>query len=208
MTYSSLNGHRKFTWMAGTIMAFLATVPLARAQGILAGSAEVAGYVGGVHGNFNSSTSLGPPETNNHIQYGGSGGYNLSQGLTVFGEYGYMPMGTFSGVKFTTQLFGGGIRANFMPTGRVVPYATFAVGGNRFTGSESAVAVSANGYYVGFGGGASVYISRNFGVRPEFRFERQSVTLTVSGASATASSNVLLGSGSVFFQFGGRGKKK
>ena len=183
----------------------LIIAPSLQAQ-VISHSGDIAGSVGFGHGNF--STSLGSPETNNHVQYGGSAGYNFSPDLTVFGEYSYMPMGTFSGVSFKTQLFGGGIRANFASSGKVVPYVTVAVGGNRFTGSESGVAVSANGYYVGFGGGASLYISRNFGVRPEVRYERQSVTLTAGGGSSTASSNVVVGSGSVFFQFGGEGKKK
>lgn len=171
-----------------------------RAQ-VLAHSGDVSGHVGYGYGNYETS---GVGATNSHIEYGGSGGYNVSPNLTFLGEYSYMPMGTYSTVDFKTQLFGGGVRLNMGDSSRSVPYVVATLGGNRFTGAKSGVSVSANGLYVGFGGGASIYFGKNWGVRPEFRYERQ--LLTFSGL--TADTNVIVGTGSIFFQFGGEGKAR
>lgn len=182
------------------IASFLVAIACPVKGQVLAHSGDISGYVGYGHGNYETS---GVGATNNHIEYGGSGGINVSPSITVLGEYGFMPMGKYSGVNFKTQLFGGAARFNFGNSKRAVPYAVFALGGNRFTGAESGVSVSANGYYTGFGGGASIYFGRNWGTRPEFRYERQS--LTFSGINA--GTNVILGSCSLFFQFGGQGKQ-
>lgn len=192
----------KSTFVGGCFVAYLLMALASPALGqVLAQSGDIAGYVGYGDGNYSTS---GVGATNNHIEYGGSGGYNVTPNVTVLGEYSLMPMGTYSGVTFKTQLYGGGARFNFSASGRAVPYVAVSVGGNRFTGAESGVSVSANGYYVGFGAGASIYLGRHWGVRPEFRYERQSISF----GGITAGTNVILGSGSIFFQFGGQGIKK
>lgn len=168
---------------------------------VLAHSGDVSGHVGFGYGNYETS---GVGATNSHIEYGGTGGYNLSPNLTILGEYSYMPMGTYSSVNFKTQLFGGGVRLNMGNSSRTVPYVVATLGGNRFTGAASGVSVSANGLYVGFGGGASIFFGKNWGVRPEFRYERQFLTFS----SLTSDTNVIVGSGSIFFQFGGEGKAR
>lgn len=166
---------------------------------VLAHSGDVSAHYGYGYGNYSTS---GVGATNNHQEFGFSGGANLSPSIAILGEYNYMPMGTYSGVSFKTQLFGGGVRVNFGDSGKVVPYALITAGGNRFTGAESGVSVSATGAYAAFGGGASCYLGKNWGIRPEFRYERQ--FLSFSGI--TSDTSVVVGSGGIFFQFGGQQK--
>jgi hypothetical protein len=165
------------------------------AQGITAGSADVAGNVG-----FSNLTGA---DGNKHVHFGGSGGINLSPRVTLLGEYSYMPMGSLSGVAFNTQLIGVVSRLNFFTSKRAVPYALVGAGFDRLNGSESGVNVSANGSYAAVGGGASLYLGKSWGIRPEFRYERQEVTF----AGLIADTNVVMGTASVFFQWGGRGTK-
>jgi hypothetical protein len=97
-----------------------------------------------------------------------------------------------------TQLYGGGARVNFLTSTRVVPYGVVAFGGDRLAAGGQ----STNGYYMGFGGGASCYIGHNWGVRPEYRFDR------IEFGSGIGSSNASVITGAVFYQFGGQGKVK
>jgi hypothetical protein len=153
----------------------------ARAQ-VVAGSGEVAGYGGYV----NINEGLG-----NHAIFGGSGGYNLAPAATVFGEYSYAPV---SGLH--AQLYGGGARFNFLPDTKIVPYVVAAFGGSRLSDSGGAV----NGWYAGFGGGVSCYLTPHVGVRPEYRWDR--VEILGTGLNA----NVF--TGGVFYQWGGTGTAK
>jgi opacity protein-like surface antigen len=181
----------------------------ARAQ-VLAGSGEVTGY-----GGYAMISDGG----GNHPAFGGSGGYNLVPAVTVFGEYNYVflnsldcgPDSIYDGptgctLSNKTQLFGGGARYNFMTSGKVVPYGVVAFGGARYTananvsGCPSDVCSSWNGYYVGFGGGVSLYVGKNWGVRPEYRFDRSEVN--------GYGNNVSVITGGVFYQFGGHGTEK
>jgi hypothetical protein len=184
-----------------------------RAQGVVAGSGEVAGTVG-----WSNLTGV---DGNKHINFGGSAGANLTPSVTVFGEYLYLPMGSVSesvsGASASGsgdyQQFGGGARFNFASSKIVVPYAVAAFGYARLSanatvtvtgvGSGSASA-ALNGDYIGFGGGASIYFGKGFGARPEFRYERQEF---YSGGSS-AGQNVVLVTGSLFYQWGGGEKKK
>ncbi len=167
---------------------------------VLAHSGEVAGTVGYDHTSF---TPSGGAPTSNHF-YGGSGGYNVTPAISVLGEYKYDPLSDPITVTYHAQLFGGAVRYNFTPSKKIVPYAIVGVGDYRFTESAGGASFSYNGYYVNFGGGASVYCGKNWGIRPEVRYERQQVTIT--GISVHA--NVSDVSGSIFYQFGGTGKKK
>ncbi|MGA3265117.1 MAG: outer membrane beta-barrel protein [Terracidiphilus sp.] len=113
-------------------------------------------------------------------------------------------MGTLAGVTSKSQEFGGAARFNFLPAKKVVPYGVVGMGMSRFTQSASGVSASMNGYNVSFGGGASIYLGKNWGVRPEFRWQREKYIQS----DVTLYSDVVIGSGSVFYQFGSQGKKK
>jgi hypothetical protein len=61
--------------------------------------------------------------------------------------------------------------------------------------------------YVAAGGGASFYVGHGFGIRPEFRYERQQFAATVvDGISISGGGqNDLRATVALFYQFGGRG---
>ncbi len=184
-----------------------------QAQGILGHSADLAGNIG-----FSNLTGV---DNNKHINFGGSFGFNPSSRATILAEYSYLPMGSVSASSGGTsasvngdyQQFGAAGHFNLGSAKTVVPYALVAFGYARCTagltvsvsGSGSASGSgSLNGDYIGFGGGASIFFGKGFGLRPEFRYERQD--FYVSGQSL--SQNVALGTTSLFYQFGGKGKKK
>lgn len=135
----------------------------------------------------------------NRYTAGFSGGFNLSQYLTLIGEYNYMAMPSVQSVNMGMMGYGGAVRFNLAPKAKVVPYGLFGGGGARLTASESGVSVSSNGNYFGGGAGASLYIGSNWGIRPEFRMSR--FNYTFSGISGNT--NVLVATCGVFFQFGG-----
>jgi hypothetical protein len=166
-----------------------------RAQ-VLAHSGDVAGYAGYVYvSDPNQQISF----SDNHVLYGANGGYNVTPYVTVLGEWGYVPLASFSDVSVKTQLFGGGARFNLTPGKKIVPYGVFNVGGDRLALSESGFSGSANGYYFGFGGGASCYVGKNWGVRPEFRYVRLEYN--------SLGFNSFAMTGGIFYQWGGTGKK-
>ncbi|MGA3160235.1 MAG: porin family protein [Terracidiphilus sp.] len=169
---------------------------------VLAHTGEVAGTIGYDHTSFNPSTEA---PTTTHF-FSGSGGYNITPYITTLGEYKYDPLNSASGDTDTyhTQFYGGAVRFNFTPSQKIVPYAVVGVGDYRFTTNKNDIVNSYNGYYVNFGGGASVYFGKHWGVRPELRYERQHVT----SGSQSLTGNVVDISGSIFYQFGGTGKKK
>jgi hypothetical protein len=167
--------------------------------GIKAGSGDAAFNVGW----SNLPTKLDPSDTNSHPSFGGSGGVNLSKNLAAVGEYNYQLMNALDGVGFNTQFFGGAVRLSFGGS-RVVPYLVAGGGGARLTGSESGVSVSSNGGYVSTGGGASIFLGRSWGIRPEFRYNYLHLTF----AGITQNSNIAQVSTGFFFQFGGRTPNK
>ncbi len=178
-----------------------------RAQ-VLARTGEVAGTIGY---DYTSMTAV-PSDSylpTSHYFVSGSGGYNVTPYITALGEYKFDPLVAVPGNtdKWHSQLSGGAARFNFSPSKKIVPYAIVGVGYYRMTvsvvGPPSAVQVT-NGYYVNFGGGASVYCGKNWGIRPEFRYERQHSTYGTQIITA----NVADVSGSIFYQWGGTGKKK
>jgi hypothetical protein len=167
--------------------------------GVKAGSGDAAFNIGW----SNIPAKLDPSDSNNHPNFGGSTGINLSNNLAVVGEYTYQPMSSLDGVAFHTQLFGGVARFS-VGGNRVVPYVVLGGGGARLTGSESSVNVSANGGYFGGGGGAHIYLGRNWGIRPELRYSY--MRLSISGVSQSV--NVAQFSTGFFFQFGGQSSNK
>ena len=176
----------------------------ARAQ-VLSRSGEASGTIGYDHTSFSSNPASPVYPTSTHF-FGGSGGYNVTPYITALGEYKYDPLNyAVSGATYHTQLAGGAARFNFTPTNKVVPYAIVGAGYDRLTANFSGEgSVFADGYYVNFGGGVSYYLGKNWGVRPEVRYERQHT----SYEGQTISANVVDLSGSFFYQFGGTGKKK
>ena len=176
----------------------------AQAQ-VLAHSGEVAGTIGYNHSSFTNNIGSTFNPTSNHF-YGGSGGYNVTPHITALVEYKYDPLIPPSGSLFTvhSQLSGAAARYNFTPSKKVVPYAILGSGYSRLNATDSPLVQIADGYYVNFGGGVSYYVCKHWGIRPEIRYERQHVTYF----SEILTANVVDVSGSVFYQFGGTGKKK
>jgi hypothetical protein len=119
--------------------------------------------------------------------------------LAIIGEYNYLSMPQYEGVNFHILNYGGGVRANLISRGRIIPFVVGTGGGARFTGSEGSQSVSADGDYGGGGGGVSVYVGRNWGIRPEIRYNHYS--FTYQGESATT--NGVTTTVAIFFQLGG-----
>lgn len=188
------------------LLALAATASCAWAQnapadakgGMKAGSADSAFNAGW----SNIPSKLNPSDSNDHPNFGGTFGVNLSGSAAVLGEYTYQRMSPLDGVGFNTQLFGGAFRYSF-PATRVVPYLVFGGGGARLTGSESGVSVSANGSYFGSGAGASIFLGRSWGIRPEFRYNY--LHLTFGGV--TQNENIAQITTGLFVRFGGRSSK-
>jgi hypothetical protein len=83
----------------------------------------------------------------------------------------------------------------------MVPFALVTFGGDR---NSTNFAGDYNGYYYSVGGGASYYVGKNWGVRPEFRYVR--AEFGVGGVNESA--NAIAMTGGVFYQWGGKGKNK
>jgi hypothetical protein len=192
----------------------LLTVPVC-AQ-VQAHSVDLNGYGGWAHeglGSITTSNAQFDIPTANRAIYGGGAGYNVTPYVTIMGEYGYVPLESDGGVNLNTQMYGGGVRVNLTPHKSIVPYGVFNGGGDKLVGtccesitsrSYSYLAASANGYYIGAGGGADFYVGKHWGFRPEFRYLRNEfsyhgVDLSLNNFAFTAG---------VFVQVGGRSKKK
>jgi len=192
--------------LLSALFLFVMSVPV-QAQ-ILAHSIEASGTIGYDHTNM-TSTPAATSYPTSHDFYGGSGGYNVTPHVTVLGEYKFDPLVAppLNPFKLHSQLVGSAARINFTPSKKVVPYAIIGAGYDRLTGTLSGTPTEySDGYYVNFGGGASVYCGKNWGIRPELRYERQHSTY--GPANETITANVVDVSGSFFYQFGGTGKKK
>ena len=166
--------------------------------GVIAGSVDT----GFTFGWSNIPTKLDPSDTNNHPNLGGSFGVNLTNHVAVVGEYKYQLMAPLDGVAFNTQLFGGALRYSFGGH-KVVPYVVLSGGGARLMGSESGVTATANGGYFGTGAGASLFLGKHWGIRPEFRYDY----LHLSFAGVTQNANITEVSNGLFIQFGGTSSK-
>ena len=179
---------------------FLLTLPSHLQAQVLAHSGD-AGFNAGMNnaGTLQSNGTIGTFA----YSYGGSAGYNLSEHTAVLGEFQYIPEGSYSGVSANNQLYGGLMRYSF-GNGKVAPYVLVGGGGSRATFATSGVSLSVSGGYVGFGGGASIFLGKNWGVRPEFRYN----DVFYTGGGTTSSARMYQITGGVFFQFGGEQKSK
>ncbi len=178
--------------------------------------AQVAAKSADVSGNIGFSNLSGDETTDGkkHIAFGFAGAYNLTDLAAIGFEYSYQMLGseTQNGVTASghIQSYGPVFRGSLLKSGRVIPYALVAGGGLSETAAGSGygitVTASQNGFYFGFGGGASIYAGHNWGIRPEFRYERQHFDATTVGNNTVAASgqNYILGTISVFYQFGGK----
>jgi len=186
---------RFFTFVA-LLAAFTAS---SHAQAVAPHSGDI-GFNAGWN-NAGSLQSNGTVSTTAY-SYGGSAGYNLSESIAVLGEFQYIPEGSYDKVSADTQLYGGLMRYSF-GRGRVAPYVLLGGGGSRGSLGTSGLSVSVTGGYIGFGGGASIFLGRNWGLRPEFRYN----DVFFSASGTTASARMYQATGGVFVQFGGRSSK-
>jgi len=146
-----------------------------------------------------------------HIEFGVAGGINLSKQAAVVVEYNYLPLGsvTYSGIKESAnyQLFGGALRYSPVQFDRVIPYAV-AGGGYARAGATASFegmtgSASVNGGYLSFGWGASIYCGSNWGLRPEYRWDRQNYTYYGTSYHQNESRGTI----SVFYQWGGKAER-
>jgi hypothetical protein len=188
--------------LCASVIFLLAASSLALAQGIAAGSGEVSGTIG--YARVNGVTSF------NHFAFGGAGIYNLNQIVAVGFEYSYTPLGSeaISGANASAHLqtYGGVARFSFSESSDVVPYALVGFGGvdEKAVASFEAISASASqkGYYYAFGGGVTIYVGPGWGIRPEYRYERQQfVANTRFDSFGQNDSQALV---SLFYQFGSR----
>jgi len=160
--------------------------------------AQVLVHSGEVAGTYSYVNSTG---FSGHQGYGGSGGINLAKRVTLVGEYSYLSLSSLSAnvgqTNSTTNELGGvAVRINFLSDQRIVPYVVIGAGIEHVNFKV--------GYYDAYGGGASIYLTKNIGVRPEFRYDYELGITDVFGQPVYNYQNVYQFSGSLFFQFGGR----
>ncbi len=196
----------KFSISVAALVALLTLSTPVHAQ-VAARSGEVSGNVG--------FSNLNGIDNKKHIAFGGSGAYNLSDWTAIGFEYNYQLMGSkaeFHGTNTTghLQTYGLLVRISMTKSRRVDPYALIAAGGATVTAVASnqyaTESGSQHGFYGGFGGGVSFFAGHNWGIRPEVRFERQHYMATTIDGIPAPSSNLsyVLGTVSVFYQFGGK----
>jgi len=181
------------------LIAFLATTTCAAFAQNAAGSVEAAGTAGYAHFSGLSDS---------HFILGASAFYNFNKTVAVGFEYTYASLGSenLGGVNLSghKQSFGGAGRFSMGKSRRVVPYFLAGFGGVTEKGTGSAggftESSSPSGYYYAIGGGASLFASSQWGVRPEFRYERQQFDAS-TGTNAYGQNDVQV-IVSAFYQFG------
>jgi len=194
---------------SGVSLLLLGLLPLyGRAQGVVPGSIDISAN-GGI-------TNLdGVDDKKGHGSFGFAVGYSAKNHATLSAEYNYLMLGslTVNGEtgKEHLQLYGVGVRVAIINTRLVVPYVLLGGGGSRLSATVTEGGVSAsgsqNGGYFAAGGGVNLYAGQGFGIRPEFRYERQQfAATTVDGISISGGGqNDLRATVALFYQFGGKG---
>jgi len=129
-----------------------------RAQGVKARSGDASVNIG--------VNNVNIVENKAHVEFGFSGGYNFIKQLALSGEFSYLPQSAGNvNLNITTY----GLNLRYSPwtapfkTKRVVPFFVLDEGYAHF-GSTGG---SLNGSYGGIGIGTSLYLTPNFGIRPE-----------------------------------------
>jgi hypothetical protein len=153
-------------------------------------------------GNFGFS-SEGGLDGNRHMTYGGAGAWDRFGRIAVLGEYEWQPQGATLSYKQAQSLIGFGGRYYVTESKRLPVYVVAAGGYDHalLDGVGTGQNKNSNGGYIGFGGGVSMYLTENLGVRPEVRYQYEGVGTTGGGF------NSVTGTVSVFFQLGGEAKK-
>ena len=175
----------------------------------LSTQAQLAGNTGEVAGTFGYAHVYGVT-SDNQLTFGGSGSYNFTPNVSVGFDYRYTPLGseTIGGITSSGHLQTYGAVARFSPSrpSRAVPYVLAGVG---HVGETAGVALGQikqsagqGGFYIALGGGASLYVAPNWGIRPEFRYERQQFGSTPVFTSF--GQNDWMATASIFYQFGGK----
>ncbi len=176
--------------------------PWARSQDLPDRGFEAAGVVGW--------TSVQGADGKSHAAFGGEAGYNVNKHAQIFGEFLYNTLGSLTdtelGVTATANekaySVGPGVRIHFGEWAHIAPYVVFSGGFYRLSAESSGISLSQSGGYFAAGGGASIFVSKNFGFRPEARLEAIHLgnLLGISGTSANGHCEVL--TVGVFYQSG------
>jgi Outer membrane protein beta-barrel domain len=179
-----------------SLIVVLAALPPALHAQFVPGSGEVGGTFG-----YSNLTGV---DGNKHLNFGGTGGFNLTDHIQVFGEFRYSPEGSVDGVTAKAQGLGGGVRAHFGSWLRARPFAVIAGGYDRASFSDMGISVGAGGTYAGAGGGVSVYLKR-FVIRPEVRYEylHYGNILNTPNSGAALSGPTVVFETAVLYQVGG-----
>ena len=172
-----------------------------------AAGVEVSGFGGAITMNSGVGT---------HATYGGGAAVLLGDNVHVFGEFGISTLaseqvssGSVSATG-TAKLanYGGGVDYSFGSSGsRFRPYVLAGVGVGHFyaTGSGGGASVSlgiTNQFYEAFGGGVRMYLGKQWGLKPEVRYQHyNSSNSSLIGGTVAGSSAVQYTVG-VFYQFG------
>lgn len=127
-----------------------------------------------VYGTVGLYTEYGGGAHDSHaIVGGGASGIFAGGKAAVFGEFNYIPLGSALGVSLKQIDAGGGVRIYVGPkSDKFRLFVPVVAGLARLSAGMSGVSVGSNGGYFGSGFGAEIG-SKKFGVRPEFRFERE-----------------------------------
>jgi hypothetical protein len=166
---------------------------------------EVAGYGGGITVTDGGVNPL----------VGGSAGVRVYDHLRVFGDFNFSPLSSLAnsvqreigqpGISAKARLYNysGGVNYSFgSEKSRVVPYVMALVGATHFTAGATGMAgktpitvsMSQNMLLAGAGGGVRLYAGNNWGVKPEFRYQRY--------GNSEGSDHSMVFSVGLFYQFG------
>jgi hypothetical protein len=172
-----------------------------------AAGVEVSGFGGAITMNGGVGT---------HATYGGGAAVPLGDNVHVFGEFGISTLASeqvSSGsitATGTAKLanYGGGADYSFGSSGsRFRPYVLAGVGIGHFyaNGSGEGTSVSlgiTNQFYTALGGGVRMYLGKQWGLKPEVRYQHYySSQSSLVGGTVAGSSAVQYTVG-VFYQFG------
>jgi opacity protein-like surface antigen len=153
---------------------------------------------------INTLPTTGIPLNKDYVQFGFSGGLNVTRQVAVLGEFNYLPLASVGPAYVDAQLYGGAVRYSPINKSAIVPYVIASVGGTRVSGTDGGYSLVKSGSNLGVGGGVSIYLNHNWGIRPEFRYIHHSLT----ALGNTYGLNTSTGTLAVFYQWGGRPEKK
>lgn len=151
-----------------------------------------------------------------HPTYGGSAAVLLGDNVHVFGEFSMSNLlseqvssGSVTATG-TAKLanYGGGVDYSFgSSSSRFRPYVLAGVGVGHFyaTGSGDGASVSlgiTNQFYEAVGGGVRMYLGKQWGLKPEVRYQHYNSSNSSLIGGAIAGSSAVQYTVGVFYQFG------